>query len=590
MECLLCRQHRWPLLLVLAIAWSSRSLWTNGPAASASAAADDSPAWEFRGVIPGQTSEAELLADANWGQPQDRSSAAGGLTILQYTIMKHDVRVTLRDKKVIAIDIILPDGVNLEKAAKSFQLKDPLPAAALPEEAQLGPAVSDTLRPQRYAPDGAVVFVRESEGTQKAERVRFYWPDAAPSTPPESTDQPSVNLATLPVWKYRGIQPGLSKKETLLADPQWSKPLKRESGAPTEETLHYRVSNADVVVFLRDEIVRTVDLQLTDNATLAQVSQKFKLTGQLPDQPLPPLARMGPRVPRLLEARQFSCGRVIVYVDGSTSPEVVRRVRFYGPAIVARLFKNTLGMTMKWIPAGDFRMGSHESAADVHRLFDVDNERAEAEHPQHPVSVTRPFYMSAHETTVNQFRQFVREAEYHVEAQSAPQEGVKDVVARIGGGTWEEPGFPQTHSQPVVSVSWHDAVAFCQWLSKKEDREYRLPTEAEWEYACRAGTTGRYSSGEEPESLVRVANVLDMNAYEQDSSATGYIHARDGYAFTSPVGRFRPNAFGLYDMHGNAWEWCQDWYQADYYASSPRPDPPGPRSGNKRVFRGGCWF
>jgi formylglycine-generating enzyme len=585
-----CRQRQWLLPLIMAMAWLGGSLLPPWPAASSTAIAADPQAWEFRGVIPGQSGEADLLVDANWGQPRDRSTAAGGLTILLYKMENHDVHVTIRDKKVIAIDIMLPEGVDLEKTAQIFQLRSPLPAASLPEEAQWGPAVSDTLRPQRYAPDGVVVFVREREGVRKAERVRFYSPAPAPSKPPASTDQPAVNLATLPVWKYRGIQPGLSKKEALLADPQWSKPLKRESGAQNEETLHYRVSNADVVLFLRDDIVRTIDLQFSDSATLAQVTQTFHLTGQLPDQAIPPLARIGPSVPRPWQARQFACGRVIVYVDENTSPELARRVRFYGPTVVARLFRNTLGMTMKRIPAGEFRMGSHESAADVLRLFDVENERAVAEHPQHSVSITRPFYMAACETTVAQFRQFVTETGYRVEAQATPQEEVNDVVARIGGGTWEQPGFAQTQSQPVVSVSWHDAVAFCQWLSKKENRKYRLPTEAEWEYACRAGTTGRYSCGEEPESLVAVGNVLDLSAYEQLSNVTSYIPARDGYAFTSPVGRFRPNDFGIYDMHGNAWEWCQDWYQAEYYASSPRPDPPGPASGNRRVFRGGCWY
>ncbi len=108
----------------------------------------------------------------------------------------------------------------------------------------------------------------------------------------------------------------------------------------------------------------------------------------------------------------------------------------------------------------------------------------------------------------------------------------------------------------MVNVSWNDAVAFCKWLSKKEGNTYRLPTEAEWEYACRAGTTTRYYSGDDPETLAKVGNVADATAKAKFPDWKYTIKASDGYVFTSPVGSFQPNAFGLYDMHGNAWQWC----------------------------------
>ncbi len=155
--------------------------------------------------------------------------------------------------------------------------------------------------------------------------------------------------------------------------------------------------------------------------------------------------------------------------------------------------------------------------------------------------------------------------------------------------SWRNTGFEQTDEHPVVNVSWNDAVAFCKWLSRKEGKTYRLPTEAEWEYACRAGTTTRYYSGDDPETLAKVANVADAAAKAQFPDWNHGIKASDGYVFTSPGGQFKPNAFGLYDMHGNVSQWCSDWYSEDYYTKSPTDDPTGPDSGIERVLRGGCW-
>ena len=143
-------------------------------------------------------------------------------------------------------------------------------------------------------------------------------------------------------------------------------------------------------------------------------------------------------------------------------------------------------------------------------------------------------------------------------------------------------------------IEWIDAVAFCEWLSKKEGKSYRLPTEAEWEYACRAGTTTRYHSGDDPETLVAVANVRDATAAAKFERFSWALKAPDGYVFTSPVGRFKPNAFGLYDMHGSAYQWCSNWFKLDYYSESPVDDPTGPGVGYRNrvahVLRGGSWY
>jgi formylglycine-generating enzyme required for sulfatase activity len=117
-----------------------------------------------------------------------------------------------------------------------------------------------------------------------------------------------------------------------------------------------------------------------------------------------------------------------------------------------------------------------------------------------------------------------------------------------------------------------------------------LPTEAEWEYACRGGTTTRYNNGDDPDDLAKVANVQDSRGRTSFPHVQEIEMAKEGLTrFTMPVAGFTPNAFGLYDMHGNAWEWCSDWYGEDYYAHSPVDDPQGPDDGEQRVRRGGAW-
>ena len=122
----------------------------------------------------------------------------------------------------------------------------------------------------------------------------------------------------------------------------------------------------------------------------------------------------------------------------------------------------------------------------------------------------------------------------------------------------------------MVSVTWNDAVAMASWLSQREGRTYRLLTKAEWEYACRSDTRTRYHSGDDPKELIKVANVFDADAMPNWPKWKAYaLEGHDGFPFTAPVGSFAPNAWGLYDMHGNAWEWCADWHADGYYAASP---------------------
>jgi formylglycine-generating enzyme required for sulfatase activity len=230
---------------------------------------------------------------------------------------------------------------------------------------------------------------------------------------------------------------------------------------------------------------------------------------------------------------------------------------------------NSLGMRLVQVPAGRFLMGTPALGRFV----------AADEQPQREVEITRPFYLGKHEVTRGQFRAFVEATGYQTDAERASP----------SGPIWRRAAFPQTEDHPVVHVTWNDAAAFCAWLSRKEGRRYSLPTEAQWEYACRARTLSRYHSGEMFDLVVEVGNVADGTARQAFPDWDWALRAEDGYVYTAPVGQYWPNAWGLHDVHGNVWEWCADWYAADYYGRGPAVDPAGPAAGSERVARGGAW-
>ncbi len=186
------------------------------------------------------------------------------------------------------------------------------------------------------------------------------------------------------------------------------------------------------------------------------------------------------------------------------------------------------------VPAGEFMMGSPSGKG------------AYDEYPQHRVYVDA-FYMDEYEVTMSQYMAFIR---------ATGHRGLPDWVSK----------YAPSDNCPVVGVSWDDAVAYAQWVGK------RLPTEAEWEYACRAGSAMKYSFGNDEGRLGEYA------WYDKNSGGK-----------THPVGQKKPNNWGLYDMHGNVWEWCSDWHDSKYYQSSPSKNPKGPANGRYRVLRGGSW-
>ena len=213
------------------------------------------------------------------------------------------------------------------------------------------------------------------------------------------------------------------------------------------------------------------------------------------------------------------------------------------PLALGEPITNSVGMVLVPIPAGEFMMGSPES----------EKGGQDSEH-QHRVRITKPFYLAMTEVTQKQWETVMG---------TTPWKGEKHVK--------EGPNFPATH------VSWEDAQEYCRKLSATEGVSYRLPTEAEWEYACRAGSQSMYSFSANAAGLKDNAWVKE-NAYDIDEK---YAHE---------VGRKRANAWGMYDMHGNVREWCSDWYEADYYKNSPARDPTGPGAGQFRVSRGGSWY
>lgn len=267
-----------------------------------------------------------------------------------------------------------------------------------------------------------------------------------------------------------------------------------------------------------------------------------------------------------------------------------------------------LGMKFVRVPAGEFLMGSQALPEQLARDYpNYERRRFELladEAPVHRVRITRPFDMGQFEVTVGQFRRFLAESG-HVPESIADGTGgygynprYDPTTSRRGDAfegrdpkySWQNPGFAQTDAHPVLNVSWNDAVAMARWLSQREGKTYRLPTEAEWEYAARAGTTTRYYSGDDPESLLGVANVFDATAAKNwPQWQSRALKGADAHAFTAPVGSFAPNAWGLYDMLGNAWEWVSDWHDENYYAHSPVDDPQGPKDGEVKVRRGGSW-
>jgi len=229
------------------------------------------------------------------------------------------------------------------------------------------------------------------------------------------------------------------------------------------------------------------------------------------------------------------------------------------------------------IPAGKFVMGS---TMEGYRY---------GKETRHEVTITKPFYMAKCHTTVAQFRRFVAATNYQtlVEKEGwGVAWGERDDHKfggdeQVKGASWKRPGFEQGEDHPVVELTWDDAQAFAIWLSQQSGRPVRLPMEAEWEYACRAGTMTEFQWGDNPNDGSGWLNARDLTFKKRlPYCADFWLNWEDGYTFTSPVGTYLCNAWGLYDMHGNSWQWCEDCLEDPFAKGSHNP---------YRVQRGGAW-
>jgi sulfatase modifying factor 1 len=227
------------------------------------------------------------------------------------------------------------------------------------------------------------------------------------------------------------------------------------------------------------------------------------------------------------------------------------------------------------VPAGSFVMGSAR----------------EEEHPAHRVTMASAFAVGRFEVTRDEYAAFVRETKLADPAGCNVHEPPRWPTAR--GLSWHDTGFPQTGRHPVVCVSWREAVAYTKWLSRKTGHAYRLLSESEWEYAARAGTTTQAYWGDDAAQACAYANGVDRSLADRFPIQAGkrddIVPCTDGYVFTAPAGTFRPNAFGLHDMLGNAFEWVAD-CSNDNYAGAPA-DGSARADGDcsMRMNRGGSW-
>ncbi len=213
-------------------------------------------------------------------------------------------------------------------------------------------------------------------------------------------------------------------------------------------------------------------------------------------------------------------------------------------------FKHTEKMVI--IPGGTFEMGRPDGKPSYDNV------------PVHTVKIDS-FYMDKYEVTVGQFKQFTRETGYNFDWR-----------------LWEKYFVSPTDDHPMVNVDWYEASAYAKWAGK------RLPTEAEWEYAARGGLNGmRYPWGN---TITKDDANFHKYWKDDDEYENSSMAGKDKWRFASPVGSFPPNGYGLYDMAGNAAEWCQDYYSLNYYSISPEENPMGPATGKTKVSRGGHWY
>ena len=301
-----------------------------------------------------------------------------------------------------------------------------------------------------------------------------------------------------------------------------------------------------------------------------------------------------------------------------------------GAAVSAQdITEDSLGTRFRLIEGGRFVQGTSGGENVLKNAFPLSTTGqfyGNAEEPAHVTWITKPFYLAETEVTVAQFRAFAEASEHQTSAERGdtlmvgwePTTEDKPLYQsydflRNEKFSWKNPGFKQDDQHPVVGVSWADAMAFCEWLSQKDGVRYRLPTEAEWELACRAGTSTWFSFGDTAKGVVhRYGNLgnVELEKHRKHAAERQWLldwdrDPEDGHVFTAPVGSYEANLWGMHDMHGNVWEWCADLWLDTVYKDYQRPrydqpngtatdpvnaDRPQTPSNDFHTIRGGSWY
>lgn len=252
------------------------------------------------------------------------------------------------------------------------------------------------------------------------------------------------------------------------------------------------------------------------------------------------------------------------------------------PAGVPQLLVPGSMENMVLIPGGKFPMGGNDGEDD--------------ERPVHEVTLSS-FYLAKYEVTIGEFKQFIEDTGYRTDADKEGASTIWDGKSwtKIAGVNWKNDPEGKIrpvseHNHPVIHVSWNDATEYCKWLSKKTGQNFHLPTEAQWEYSAGNGSKHtQYSWGNGPPKDKQSGNVGDETTKRKFLEWRIFSGYNDDFLYTAPVGSFFANEFGVFDLSGNVWEWCQDYHDKNYYQISPSNNPQGPDTGPLRVMRGGSW-
>ena len=318
----------------------------------------------------------------------------------------------------------------------------------------------------------------------------------------------------------------------------------------------------------------------------------------------PTVRRIIGRLARDIYARLYALDEAPAAPADAAPVSTVSRARAAGSSAPRPVPPSTLASAPRPAPSGevDPEMARIEPKPFIMGVSDAEEARENVPKdyrgralPQRKVTIARDFWIGRYPVTRGEFAHFIAESGYDI-----PKGAYTYVVgmgwAQSAAHDWRDPGFPQDDRHPVVCVNHDDASAYTRWLSDKTGRHYRLPTEAEWEYAARAGTTTARFWGDDRDGARRHANVADrslMREWKMQFDPEQFFDWDDGFPFTAPVGSFDPNPLGLYDMLGNVWEWTQDHWH-DNYKGAPTDGSAWTTGGSKdgeglRVLRGGAW-